>query len=339
MTQLAATLTPEAPATADLPSFADVVAAADRIRGRAVRTPLLSCPALDEVVGARVLIKPECLQRTGSFKFRGAFNALSQIPEAERAKGVVACSSGNHAQGVAEAARLLGMPATIVMPSDAPAIKKARTRAMGAAIVDYDRATEDRDVLTERIAAEKGAPVVHPYENRHVIAGQGTLGLEVAEDLRALGLKADRVLVPGGGGGLMAGVALAVTELMPGAALVGVEPEGFDDQGRSAAAGTRVRNARLSGSLCDALLAPTPGKLSFAINRPRVSAWAAVSDAEALKAVAFAAREMKLVGEPGGLVGLAALLSGKVEVAGETVVVVVSGGNIDADVLARALAD
>jgi threonine dehydratase len=329
---------PDAPAATELPSLDDVRAAADRIRGRAVRTPLLTSPALDDAVGARVLIKPECLQRTGSFKFRGAFNALSQIAVADRPKGVVACSSGNHAQGVAEAARILGMPATIVMPSDAPAIKLARTKAMGASVVTYNRATEDRDALTERIAAEKGAPVVHPFENRHVIAGQGTIGLEIAEDLKTLGLTADMVFVPGGGGGLMAGVALSVTGLLPGTALVGVEPEEFEDQGRSAAAGARMRNTRLSGSICDALLTPMPGRLSFAINRPRVSTWTAVSDTEALAAVAFAAREMKLVGEPGGVVGLAAILSRKVDVAGKTVVVVVSGGNIDPDVLSKALA-
>lgn len=338
MNPFAPTLIPEAPTGADLPGLDDVRAAAERIAGKAVRTPLLSFPVLDEAVGARVLIKPECLQRTGSFKFRGAFNAVSQIPAAERAKGVVACSSGNHAQGVAEAARILGMPATIVMPSDAPAIKKARTRAMGATVIEYNRATEDRDVLTERVAAEKGAPVVHPYENRFVIAGQGTIGLEIAEDLRARGLSADRVLVPGGGGGLMAGVALSVTGLLPGTALVGVEPEEFEDQAQSAAAGARIRNTRLSGSICDALLTPMPGKLSFAINRPRVSTWTSVNDIEALAAVAFAARELKLVGEPGGVVGLAALLAGKVKAAGETVVVVVSGGNIDPEVLAKALA-
>jgi threonine dehydratase len=324
--------------TVSLPGLEDCNAAAARILGAATRTPLLTFPALDAATGLRVFVKPECLQRTGSFKFRGAYNALSQIPTADRPKGVVASSSGNHAQGVAEAARLLGMPATIVMPTDAPAIKRARTEAMGARVVPYDRARDDRDALARQVAAETGATIVHPYENRNVIAGQGTIGLEIAADLAALGVAADRVAVPAGGGGLLAGITVAVTALMSGTKLIGVEPAGFDDHARSVAAGARVRNERLSGSLCDALLAPMPGELSFAINGPRVSAWAAVSDREALAAVAFAARELKLVVEPGGAVALAALLAGRVASRGETVVVVLSGGNIDPDVLTEALA-
>ncbi|MEJ1161669.1 threonine ammonia-lyase [Prosthecomicrobium sp. N25] len=320
-----------------LPTPEDVRDAAERIRGEAVRTPLLTSPALDRLTGGRVFLKPECLQRTGSFKFRGAYNAVSRIPEAARAAGVVACSSGNHAQGVAAAAELLGLPATIVMPSDAPALKKERTQGYGATVVEYDRATEDRDALTERLAAEKGATLVHPFENFHVIAGQGTVGLEIVEDMARLGLKPDVVLVCCGGGGLTAGVALAVKAAAPDAQIYPVEPAGFDDQARSFAAGERVGNARTSGSICDALLTPMPGVMSFAINRERVTRGLVVTDAEALQAVAFAARELKLVVEPGGAVALAAALTGKVDLTGKTVAIVLSGGNIDGTTLARAV--
>lgn len=322
---------------AGLPTYDDVLAAAVRIEGEAVRTPLLHSPALDALTGARVFLKPECLQRTGSFKFRGAFNAVSKIPPEARRGGVVACSSGNHAQGVAAAAAIHGLAATIVMPSDAPAIKRERTEAHGAEVVTYDRASEDRDALTERIAAEKGAVLVHPFENADVIAGQGTVGLEIVEDLRARGLVPDVVLVCCGGGGLTAGVALAVKTEVPGAAVYTVEPEGFDDQARSFASGEIQRNARTAGSLCDALLTPMPGRIGFAINRERIARGLTVSDAEALAAVGWAARELKLVLEPGGAVALAAVLSGKLDLAGKVVAVVLSGGNVDPAILARAV--
>lgn len=320
-----------------LPTHADVVAAAERLKGRAVRTPLLSSPVLDAATGARVFLKPECLQRTGSFKFRGAFNALSLIPEGDRPKGVVACSSGNHAQGVAEAARLFGVEATILMPADAPALKIARTRRSGATVVTYDRASEDREALTRKLAADKGADLVHPFDDARVIAGQGTIGLEIVEDLKALGLPPDLVLTPASGGGLAAGIALGLEAEAPRAQVVMVEPVGFEDQARSLAAGERVTNPKTSGSICDALLSPTPGVLTFAVAQARGSAAVAASDAEALKAMAFAAAELKLVLEPGGAVALAALLEGRVDVAGRTVVVVLSGGNVDPALFASAI--
>jgi threonine dehydratase len=317
------------------PTFEDVRAAAARIRPEAVRTPLLrvSLPG-----GGEIFVKAETLQRTGSFKFRGAFNRLSMIPDDDRAPGVVACSSGNHAQGVAEAARILGMPATIVMPADAPAVKLARTRAMGADVVTYDRRTEDREAIANTIAARTGATFVHPFDDPGVIAGQGTVGLEIAEDCAAHGLIPDAVLVCCSGGGLASGIALALEQLAPATTVHTVEPEGFDDYARSLAAGERVSNERLSGSICDALLSESPGAIGFSIARRRFGPGLVVSDDEALAAVGFAARELKLVVEPGGAVALAAVLAGKLPTAGRTVVAVLSGGNIDDAMMTRALA-
>ncbi|WP_181702340.1 threonine ammonia-lyase [Chthonobacter albigriseus] len=316
------------------PTNADVCAAADRIRGQAVHTPLV---AITLPNGDRAFLKPENLQRTGSFKFRGAYNRLSQIPADERRFGVVACSSGNHAQGVAEAARILGMSATIVMPADAPAMKIARTRAFGAEVVLYNRATEDRDAIALSICQRTGATFVHPYNDAGVIAGQGTIGLEIVGDLHRMGLKADDVLVCVSGGGLIAGIAAALEEASPATRIHAVEPAEFDDYARSLAAGHPVTNERLSGSLCDALMANSPGSIGFAIGSRRVADGFAVTDEEALRAVAFAAREAKLVAEPGGAVALAALLAGRVETRGRTVVALLSGGNVDDAVLARAL--
>jgi threonine dehydratase len=282
-------------------------------------------------------VKPECLQRTGSFKFRGAYNALAALEPATRARGVVAVSSGNHAQGVAEAARLFGVGATIVMPSDAPLPKRRRTERSGARVVAYDRATEDRDEVVAGVREEVGGAFVHPFDDPFVIAGQGTVGLEIAEDSAALGFAPDVVLVPCSGGGLSAGVAVGVQERFPQAEVFPAEPAGFDDYARSLAAGERQRNASLAGSICDALLAPEPGAISFEIGRERFAGAVSASDAEALQAVGLCFDELRLVVEPGGAVGLAALLAGRIPAAGRNVVVVLSGGNIGDDVLARAL--
>ncbi|MFG1357771.1 threonine ammonia-lyase [Xanthobacter pseudotagetidis] len=320
-----------------LPTAADVDAAALRLKGVAVRTPLLAAPVLDEATGRRVFLKPETLQRTGSFKFRGAYNRMVQIPEADRPAGVVACSSGNHAQGVAAAARLLGMPAVIVMPHDAPALKRARTLALGAQVVGYDRVTEDRDAIAAAIAAERGATLVPPYDDPGVIAGQGTVGLEIMDDLGALGLVPDVVAANTSGGGLIAGIALAVKVRAPGARVVACEPAGFDDHARSFASGTRERNRAAAGSFCDALLAPTPGRITFEITRPMVGHAATATDAEVARAVAFAFQELKLVVEPGGAVALAALLEGRLGAPGDTVAVVLSGGNVDREIFIACL--
>ncbi|WP_321502493.1 threonine/serine dehydratase [Breoghania sp.] len=319
------------------PDHDAVRAARERIRSHAVLTPLLSFPVLDERTGGRILIKAESLQRTGSFKFRGAFNRLSMIPEGERSRGVVACSSGNHAQGVAEAARLLGMKATIVMPVDAPVMKAERTAASGAQIVRYDREKDDREAMALEIVERTGATFVHPYDDPGVIAGQGTAGLEIAEQAEAMGLRPEAVLVCCSGGGLTAGIALAMEGTVADATIHPVEPAGFDDYTRSLKAGERLSNPTTGGSVCDALMAAAPGALNFEINRRCGAEGLVVSDEEALDAVAFAFRDLKLVVEPGGAVALAAVLNGRIETRGRTIAVLVSGGNIDAPMLARAL--
>ncbi|MEZ5669535.1 MAG: threonine/serine dehydratase [Alphaproteobacteria bacterium] len=315
----------------------DVRAAAGRLAGLAVRTPLLESTLLNRRAGCRLLVKPEPLQRTGSFKFRGAYNAVSQIPPADRPKGVVAVSSGNHAQGVAAAAQLLGVPATIVMPADAPAIKRANTEAYGATVVPYERFGESREDIAARIQAETGAEMVSPFDDLRVIAGQGTVGLEIAEDAARLGIALDAVLTPVGGGGLIAGTATAVAALAPDTKIYGVEPAGFDDTRRSLAAGERLSVDPDARSFCDALLRPTPGEITFPINRRLLAGGVAVSDAETAEAMRVAFDTLKLVVEPGGAVALAAVLTGKLDVAGRTVVVVLSGGNVDAALFARVL--
>jgi threonine dehydratase len=321
-----------------LPTAADVDAAAQRLAGIALRTPLVTSPALDARTGARVFLKAETLQRTGSFKFRGAYNKLASIPQAERAGGVVAFSSGNHAQGVAAAALLLGMPAVIVMPADAPRPKRERTAALGAEVVLYDRAREDRQAIASELAERRHATLVPPYDDPLVIAGQGTTGREIVEDLAALGLLPDVIAVTASGGGLTAGIALAVKARVPQARLYTAEPEGFDDHARSFKSGQREKNAALTGTICDALMAQTPGELTFAINRVLVGHGAAVSDKEVAAAVAFAFHELKLVVEPGGAVALAALLSGKIDVKGKVAVAVLSGGNVDPELFYRLVA-
>lgn len=320
-----------------LPVYADIEAAAVTLAPVAVRTRLLSSPALDALTGARVFIKPEVLQRTGSFKFRGAYNRLSLIPQAERSKGVVAFSSGNHAQGVAAAAQLLGLPATIVMPADAPAFKRERTKSYGARVVLYDRDRESREAIANGIASESGATLVPPFDDPNIIAGQGTVGLEIGEDLRALGLAADVVSAPASGGGLMAGIALAIHHDFPQARFFTAEPDGYDDHARSLASGERQRHQAKNRTFCDALMAPEPGELTFAINRRLVAGGVTATDAEVAQAMAFAFRELKLVVEPGGSVALAALLAGRIDARGKTVVIVLSGGNVDAGLYADAI--
>ena len=318
-----------------LPTFADVDLAADRIRGVAVRTPLINAPVLDEHLRARVFLKAETLQRTGSFKFRGAYNKISSIALERRAGGVVAYSSGNHAQGVAASAKLNGMRATIVMPADAPLAKRQRTQALGAEVVFYDRDREDRAAIAHKIAGERGATLVPPFDDPLIIAGQGTIGREIVEDLSTLGLKPDLVLVGCSGGGLIAGTALGVKARVPDAVFYAVEPAGFDDTLRSFASGNRERNARMSGSICDALLTDRPGEITFPINRALVGQGLTVTDEEVARAVRYAFEELKLVVEPGGAVGLAAMLAGKVELAGKIVAGVLSGGNVDAEMFGK----
>ena len=321
------------------PTAADIAAAAQRLAGVAVRTPLVSAPVLDERLGARVFLKAETLQRTGSFKFRGAYNKISQIPTERRAAGVVAYSSGNHAQGVAAAAKLLGIRATIVMPSDAPRLKRARTEALGAEVVAYDRNSEDRAAIAAKIVAERGASLVPPYDDPLIIAGQGTIGTEIVEDLAALGLEPEIVVIGASGGGLAAGVSLGVKARVPAAKFYTVEPEGFDDTARSFKSGKREANPRLSGSICDALMSNTPGELTFPITQALIGEGLVVSDAEVARAVRYAFEELKLAVEPGGVIGLAALLAGKLDVRGKVVVGVLSGGNIDAELFAKIIGE
>ena len=321
---------------ADPVAIADIEAAARRIKGRVRRTPLLENDALNKRTGARVLIKAEIFQRTGSFKPRGAFSRILALTPDERARGVIAYSSGNHAQGVALAASELGIKATIVIPADAPKLKIARARAYGAEIVLYDRVHDDREIIAKKIMAERGLTLVPPYNHPHIIAGQGTLGLELAEQARETGAELDVVVAPVGGGGLIAGISLALEAKMPNARVYGVEPEGFDDTRRSLEAGERVSNPRTYGSICDALLVNMPGELTFPINKRLLKGIVTVTDDEALAAVAFGLNELKLVAEPGGGVALAALLAGKLDVKGKAAVVVLSGGNASSEILARA---
>ena len=321
-----------------LPTSADVDLAARRLAGVALHTPLITSPTLDAITGGRIFLKAETLQRTGSFKFRGAYNRLAAIPAAARAGGVVAFSSGNHAQGVAAAAKLLGMPAVIVMPSDAPRPKRERTAALGAQIVLYDREREDREKISRDLAQQRGAVLVPPYDDPLIIAGQGTAGLELVDDLAALGLVPDIVVVNASGGGLAAGIALTVKARAPSARIYTAEPAGFDDHLRSFKSGHRERNERVSGSICDALMAQSPGKLTFEINRNLVGHGVSATDEEAGQAVAFAFRELKLVVEPGGAVALAALIAGKIDVRGKIAVAILSGGNVDPELFSRLVA-
>ena len=311
------------------PTIEKIHDAATRIAGHAVRTPLISCPLPDSPEGTRVFIKPETLQRTGSFKFRGAYTMISRLSQQERANGVVAFSSGNHAQGVAAAAGLHGIKSTIVMPKDAPTIKIANTKALGAEVILYDRYSEDREAIGEKISADTGAVLVRPFDDPDIISGQATAALEIVQDIQAMGLDLDIVIAPCGGGGLLAGTALAVSSLSAGTEIWGVEPAGFDDTLRYFQSGERLGNDPAARTICDALSSPLPGELTFGINKELVSGFVSVTDDEAAMAMRTAFAKLKLVVEPGGAVALAAALTGKIDISGKTVAVICSGGNVD----------
>jgi threonine dehydratase len=312
-----------------LPTYDDILAARERLSGLAVRTPLIEHPALNERTQGRVLLKAETLQRVGAFKFRGAYNKIVQLDRRHYPGGVVACSSGNHAQGVAAAARICGLDSLLVMPADAPRLKVARTQAFGGRVRSYDREREDRDAIAEALCAERKAAFVPPFDDPDVIAGQGTVGLEIMEQAAAMGATVDAVLAPCSGGGLVSGISIAVKRAAPATEVYSVEPAGFDDLARSLKSGRRERNSQLAGSICDALLAPMPGRIPFAIALENLAGGLSVSDEEVRSAIRFAFEELKLVVEPGGAAALAAVLSSKLPVEGRTVACVLSGGNVD----------
>jgi len=308
-----------------------VEAAAARLVDVAIRTPLIRNDELDRIAGGPVLVKAENLQAIGSFKIRGAYNLMSQLTAAQAARGVVAFSSGNHAQGVAMAGRLLGIHAAIVMPEDAPRAKMDNTRRLGGEVITYDRYTGDREAIARDIAAQRGAALVPSYDHEHIIAGQGTVGLEIAEQALEMRLPPDQVLINCGGGGLSAGSAVALKARLPDVSVRTVEPEDFDDTARSIAAGKRMKVAPGSRSICDSLLADSPGVLPFEIHNRLFDAGLTVSDREVRDAMRFAFRNLKMVVEPGGAVSLAAVLSGKLDTADKTTAIVISGGNVDLD--------
>ena len=313
-------------------------AAAKRLDGHARKTPLLNSPFIDEIAGRRVWVKPECLQHTGSFKFRGGWSALSALDPDARARGVIAYSSGNHAQGVAHAATMHNVASIIVMPSDAPALKIANTKALGAEVVLYDRSSEDRDVIGAEIAQARGLTLIKPFDEPQVIAGQGTTGLEIAAQAAEVGVQKADILVCCGGGGLTSGIALACEADAPGLRARPVEPEGFDDVARSLRSGSIQRNARVSGNICDAIITPQPGDLTFPIMQRLCGPGLIVSEDEALLAMAHAFLRLKLVAEPGGAVALAAAICRQDDIEGDDVIAVISGGNVDPDIFAKGLA-
>jgi len=315
-------------------AIADIEGAAKRLSGVAIETPLVQNFELDRIAGGYVLLKPECLQRTGSFKIRGAYNLLSQLSAEQKKRGAVAWSSGNHAQGVAAAGGILGMHTAIVMPEDAPAAKLDNTRRLGGEVILYDRYTGDREAIARSIAAERGAEIVPSYEHPHIIAGQGTVGLEIAEQSMALGLPVDQVLICCGGGGLTSGSAIALRARLPEVVIYTVEPEHYDDTARSLASGERMSVSTSAPSICDALLTDSPGAMTFDIMRRLVGGGLAVTEDEIKAAMRFAFRHLKLVVEPGGAAALAAVLAGKVDTSGKTTAVVLSGGNVDHELYA-----
>jgi threonine dehydratase len=317
----------------------DVEAAAERLAGVVVETPLLQNAELNEAAGGNVLVKPELFQQIGSFKIRGAYNLMSQLSGEQAARGVVAWSSGNHAQGVALAGKLLGIQAAIVMPADAPSAKLENTRRLGGEIITFDRYTEDREAIARNLAAERGAELVPSYEHPDIIAGQGTVGLEIAEQSLALGSPVDQVLIPCSGGGLTAGCAVALKARLPDVVVRTVEPEHYDDTARSLQGGERVSVSQSAQSICDALLVNTPGQMTFDIMQALNGPGLVVTEEEVRHAMRFAFRHLKLVVEPGGAVGLAALLAGKVDTANKTTGVVLSGGNVDQELFASIQAE
>lgn len=312
-------------------------AAAARLKGHARETPLLNAPLLDDLAGRRVWVKPECLQLTGSFKFRGAWSALSALAPDVRSKGVIAFSSGNHAQGVALAAKMHGAPAVIIMPSDSPTLKIENTRAYGAEVVLYDRAGESREEIGDKLAQDRGLTLIKPYDEPQVIAGQGTTGLEIARQAAEQGIEKADVIVCCGGGGLTSGIALALEAEAPGLRVRPAEPEGFDDVARSLQSGQIERNPRTSGNICDAIITPQPGEITFPIMQRLAGPGLVVSETEALQAMAHAFNRLKLVAEPGGAAALAAALYRRDEIEGDDVIVTISGGNVDAAMFIRAL--
>ncbi|MEE9346619.1 MAG: threonine/serine dehydratase [Robiginitomaculum sp.] len=323
-----------------LPDFDSVIAAAERLEGRAIKTALLEDAMISAIAGVRVLCKPEALQKTGSFKYRGAYNRLSQLSQAERRAGVVAFSSGNHAQGIARAAKELSIDAIIVMPYDAPKVKVAGVLKDGAIIVGYHRERESREEIAADIARDDSRTLVPSFDDPHIIAGQGTAGLELCQQAEALGAKLDAVIVPMGGGGLCAGINLAVEGVSPDTKVFGAEPAYHDDHRRSMISGMRERNVNAPDSLCDALLTPQPGAWTWPINGRLLKGVFAITDEECLLTMALAHKHLGITLEPGGAVALAAALSGRIREAGDfqTVGVVLSGGNVDPRVMERALA-
>ena len=312
-------------------------AAAGRLEGHARRTPLLNSPFIDEIAGRRVWVKPECQQHTGSFKFRGAWSAVSALDPEVRKKGVIAFSSGNHAQGVAYAAQKFAVPSVIVMPSDSPKLKIENTRAYGAEVLLYDRDGESREEIGKRLSDERGLTLIKPFDEPEVIAGQGTCGLEIGEQAAEQGITKADMIVCCGGGGFLSGIALALEAEAPGLRPRPAEPEGFDDVARSLQSGKIERNARTSGNICDAIISPQPGELTFPIMRRLCGPGLLVSEEEALKAMGHAFNRLKVVAEPGGAVALAAALFRGDQIEGEDVIVTISGGNVDGPMFARAL--
>ncbi len=321
------------------PTLTDIHAAAARIDGRALRTPLLQSPFLDAIAGRRVFLKTECLQHTGSFKFRGGWSAISNLSPQDAARGVVAFSSGNHAQGVANAAAQQGIKATILMPADSPAIKIANTKSYGAEVVLFDRATQSREDLAAEFVARTGAVLIPPFDHTDVIAGQATVGLEIAEQAQELGIQKADVLIPCGGGGLTAGVGLAMAETAPGLRTRPVEPTGFDDVARSLATGEHCENSQRTGSICDAIISPTAGDITLPVMRAHCGPGVVVTDDDARRAMRVAFERLHVVIEPGGAVALAAALFYPQEFDGDAVIAIASGGNVDAQLFQSVLSD